>query len=69
MDRLYELTKIDRWFLYRLEGIAKYASVLSKHDAKTLDCSTLTVAKKLGYSDRKIAGLIGSNEVQVSAGT
>eukprot|EP00038_Savillea_parva_P004025 m.133107 g.133107 ORF g.133107 m.133107 type:complete len:2201 (-) comp11351_c0_seq1:387-6989(-) len=65
VDRLYELTKIDRWFLSCLEKISKQEVFLKSLTAKTLVSSHMLASKKLGFSDKKIASLIGSNEIQV----
>lgn len=65
VDRLYELTKIDRWFLYRLERISNFANVLSTLNTKTLDSATLLSAKQLGFSDKVIASSLGLIESQV----
>ena len=50
IDRLYELTNIDPWFLYHIQHI----SLLSKHSGK-LDSKFLLLLKQEGFSDIQIA--------------
>ena len=44
IDRIYELTKIDPWFLERLKNIVDYKAVLS-HQAKALGFSDFQIAR------------------------
>ncbi|MBO6078439.1 MAG: carbamoyl-phosphate synthase (glutamine-hydrolyzing) large subunit [Bacteroidaceae bacterium] len=60
IDRIYELTKIDKWFLNRLKGIVDLSKQL--HKCKGLDALSedlLRKAKKIGYSDFQISRAIG----------
>ena len=59
IDRIVDLTKIDRWFIERLDNIVRYASVLSGFSSiDDLDEATLREAKRLGFSDFQIARLV-----------
>ena len=59
IDRIVDLTKIDRWFIQRLDGIVKFAAFLSSFDKiESLDRDTLRQAKRLGFSDFQIARLV-----------
>lgn len=63
IDRIVELTKIDRWFIQRLDNIVKYAGLLKKFDKiEDLDKETLHEAKRLGFSDFQIARLVENPE-------
>lgn len=55
IDRLYELTKIDRWFLSKLKNIIIYYNLLENLDQRKLSRNVLLGAKKIGFSDRQIA--------------
>ncbi|MBQ7623217.1 MAG: carbamoyl-phosphate synthase (glutamine-hydrolyzing) large subunit [Bacteroidales bacterium] len=56
VDRLHELTKIDRWFLYRLKNIIAFNEKLKALDGvDSLDRDTLAEAKRIGFSDAQIA--------------
>jgi carbamoyl-phosphate synthase large subunit len=59
IDEVFELTKIDRWFL---RNVAELVA-----EAKCLKTKTLLRSKKLGFSDRQLALTNGSNEKQVRA--
>ncbi|TKR93417.1 hypothetical protein L596_007878 [Steinernema carpocapsae] len=55
LERLYELTKIDRWFLYRMKSIADIYQQLSKFTCAQLPKPLLLEAKQSGFSDIQIA--------------
>ncbi len=59
VDQIYELTKIDRWFLLKLKNIIDTKDELEKYDslAKIPD-DLLLHAKKDGFSDFQIARLV-----------
>ena len=59
IDKIVDLTKIDRWFIERLDNIVKYAEKLKGFDKiEDLDKATLHEAKRLGFSDFQIARLV-----------
>ncbi len=59
VERIHELTKIDRWFLFRLEAIMKTNAELETIDAlEQLPEALLKVAKQQGFSDFQIARAI-----------
>ncbi|KAI0219174.1 carbamoyl-phosphate synthase (glutamine-hydrolyzing) cpa2 [Massospora cicadina] len=58
VDRLHELTKIDRWFLYKLENIAQLQKQLQKSTLGTLTKDLLKRVKAHGYSDAQVATLL-----------
>ncbi len=56
VDRIHDLTKIDKWFLYRLQNIMQTADELEKYDTlETLPANLLRQAKQQGFSDFQIA--------------
>ena len=60
IDEIYNLTKVDKWFLYKLKNIIDTADKLEKHPIPIaskieLDRDLLLTAKKLGFSDFQIA--------------
>jgi carbamoyl-phosphate synthase large subunit len=56
IDRIYELTMIDRWFLYKLKNIFDLKNELEKiNSLDNLPDSLLKKAKMLGFSDFQIA--------------
>ncbi|MCX6899908.1 MAG: carbamoyl-phosphate synthase large subunit [Verrucomicrobia bacterium] len=64
IDQIFDLTKIDRWFLHHMKEIVDFEAELAK--AKTLD-GRLLAAKQMGFSDRQLANLTGSTEDEVRA--
>ena len=56
IDRIYELSKINPWFLSRLKNIVDYTKVLSQYNKiEDLPEDVLREAKHLGFSDFQIA--------------
>lgn len=59
VEQIVDLTKIDRWFIEKLENIHKYSLVLSSYNSiADLDASVLAEAKRLGFSDFQIARFV-----------
>ena len=69
VDRIHELTKIDKWFLYRLHNIITTSHELGdvKGGLDSLDPALLRQAKEQGFSDFQIARLVIPNELDLSA--
>ncbi len=55
VDEVYELTKIDKWFLVQIEEIVKIELELEKTSLDSIDAATLLMLKKKGFSDRRLA--------------
>ena len=55
VDEVYELTKIDKWFLVQIEEIVKIELELEKMTLDQIDEPTLRMLKKKGFSDRRLA--------------
>ena len=71
VDRIHDLTKIDKWFLYKLENIFNVKKDLAsfakdkQNAVGALSKDQFALAKRNGFSDIQIAQLVGSNEMQV----
>ena len=64
VDQIYELTKIDKWFLQKLQHIVDINEELHHFNINTLDKDILLNAKVYGFTDFQIARAIGlENEV------
>ena len=62
VEKIHELTKIDHWFLQRLENIHLLKEELSKFDKETdVSESLLRKAKQYGFSDFQIGRLTVKN--------
>ena len=72
VDEVFDLTKIDRWFLVQIEQIVKIELDIDKLVAEqgdaalaALDAATLRALKQKGFSDRRLAKLLHSTEKAV----
>ena len=59
IDQIHDLTKIDKWFLYKLKHIIDIDEQLKQCNVKTLDRELLREAKVYGFSDFQIARAVG----------
>ena len=68
VDRVHELTKIDKWFLYKLQNIVECTHELEEIGSLFgLKKEIILKAKKLGFSDKQIAKAVNSTEDEVRA--
>ncbi|OQD68055.1 hypothetical protein PENPOL_c003G07504 [Penicillium polonicum] len=68
VDKVHELTKIDKWFLYKIQNIVDCNNELKEIGSLFgLKQEILMKAKKLGFSDKQISLLVGSTEDDVRA--
>ena len=62
VDQIHDLTKIDKWFLYKLQHIIDIDEKLKKCNINTLDKELLRSAKVYGFTDFQIARAVGLEE-------
>ncbi|MDR1597029.1 MAG: carbamoyl-phosphate synthase (glutamine-hydrolyzing) large subunit [Treponema sp.] len=79
VDRIYRLTKIDRWFLYKIANVLETekelrniggtgegtGKSLNENSTPPPDRELLARAKSLGFSDARIGEFIGKTEMQI----
>jgi carbamoyl-phosphate synthase large subunit len=65
LERIHEITKIDRWFLRQYEELYLLEKEISKHTIDTLTRDLLLEAKQKGFADRQIAHMLDCLESQV----
>ena len=59
IERIYELTKIDPWFIGKLKNIVDYKHKLSEYNSlEELPAEVLRQAKVMGFSDFQIARFV-----------
>lgn len=58
IDRLYELTKIDHWFLYKFKNLIDTRTALMKYNNVNIPRELLLRAKKLGFCDKQIGKFV-----------
>ncbi|MCF0198396.1 MAG: carbamoyl-phosphate synthase (glutamine-hydrolyzing) large subunit, partial [Bacteroidaceae bacterium] len=59
IDQIHDLTKIDKWFLYKLQHIDHLEQALRASKFETLDRDLLRQAKVYGFTDFQIARALG----------
>ncbi len=63
VDKIYSLSKIDKWFLYKIKNIVDTDKELKKYnDIKDVPKELLSMAKQQGFSDFQIARLLFKND-------
>ncbi|WP_020465487.1 carbamoyl-phosphate synthase large subunit, partial [Singulisphaera acidiphila] len=66
IDRIHELTAIDRWFLVNIAELVETEATLRQAGSlERAGESLLRLAKRDGFSDRQLAHLWGSSEAEV----
>ena len=64
IDKIYDLTKIDRWFLHNIKEIIELErEIVKKKDGITI--KLLTQAKQYGFSDHQLATLLKKDEIEI----
>ena len=67
-DLIHSLTKIDKWFLYKLQYIMDTSKELHTYnDLQSVPSALLHKAKRQGFSDFQIARAIGEDDVEQGA--
>jgi len=73
VDEIYELSKIDRWFIDNMKQILELEKEIKRYRRKNakskikIPPELLKKAKKCGFSDRQLAYLLNSTEKKVRA--
>lgn len=68
VDRVHELSKIDKWFLHKLMNIVAQQKQLEEIGSLfALTRDIVLASKKLGFSDKQIALAVGCTENEVRA--
>ena len=66
VDKVWEMTNIDKWFLNKLYSLIKFSERMTQFGSKeNLSPLILKQAKQLGFEDRQIARCVNSNEVAI----
>ncbi|MBI0006392.1 carbamoyl-phosphate synthase large subunit [Gilliamella sp. W8126] len=62
LDEIFLLTHIDRWFLVQIEELVQIENRLKQQTIEDLDQEALWQLKRKGFSDLRIAKLLGCQE-------
>jgi carbamoyl-phosphate synthase large subunit len=65
IDEIFEITKIDRFFLGKILNIVNHAKALQSISLKELDVELMRTVKYLGFSDSYIANLMNVKKEQI----
>ena len=67
VDELHDLTKIDVWFLTQLQQIVELQKEIATEDMTSISRALLRQAKRYGFSDARLADLLGGTENELRA--
>lgn len=62
LDEVFEETSIDPWFLAQIEDLVKTERQVASHQLEALGAAELRWLKKKGFSDKRLAKLLGTNQ-------
>ncbi|RKF15593.1 carbamoyl-phosphate synthase large subunit [Alginatibacterium sediminis] len=65
IDGIFELTKIDRWFLAQIEDLIREEKLVAKQGIASLDQTRLRALKRKGFADPRLAQLTGVSESEI----
>jgi len=65
IEEIYQLSKIDRWFLANIKELVDFEEYLENFKGKTIDKETMKRAKEYGFSDKHIASITGKSEQEI----
>jgi len=68
IDEIYNLSMVDKWFLYKIKHIVEIEKMLSEMDLMTDDAikeKAIRYAKKYGFSDGQIAQCMGTDTIKI----
>ncbi|OOE85459.1 carbamoyl-phosphate synthase large subunit [Salinivibrio sharmensis] len=65
VDGVFNLTNIDRWFLVQIEDIVKHEQQVREQGFAGLNKAALRQLKRKGFSDARLAALLGVSEIEV----
>ncbi|HEX8185454.1 MAG TPA: carbamoyl-phosphate synthase large subunit, partial [Blastocatellia bacterium] len=61
-EELHEMTKVDPWFLDNLREISEREALLRKERIESVSREQLRQAKRMGFSDQRLAALLETDE-------
>ena len=64
---IFEETAIDPWFLAQIEQLIRHEQALEGRTVSDLSAAELRFLKQKGFSDRRLAKLLGTNQHEVRA--
>ena len=65
IDKISELTKIDKWFLYKIKNVVETEKELLKYDVLNIPKDLLKKSKEQGFSDFQIAKILYKDNINM----
>jgi carbamoyl-phosphate synthase large subunit len=65
LDEVFDATRIDPWFLAQIEDLVKTEQSLRGRKLESLSAAELRFVKQKGFSDKRLAKLMGSKQHEV----
>ncbi|MBA4309822.1 MAG: carbamoyl phosphate synthase large subunit [Chlorobiaceae bacterium] len=65
VEKIHQLSKIDKWFLHKMKNIVDVKNLLEKENLDSLEKNLLLIAKQKGFSDLQISTLLNSTEEEI----
>lgn len=65
VEKIWELSKIDKWFLYKMKNIVDLKKNLEGKQLNAVGKEELKEAKQKGFSDKQLALLVNSDEFAI----
>jgi carbamoyl-phosphate synthase, large subunit len=65
LEEVFEACRIDPWFLVQIEDLVKEEARVAEEGFDALDAARLRELKRKGFSDRRIAELVGKKEKKI----
>jgi carbamoyl-phosphate synthase large subunit len=62
LQKMHEISKIDPWFLAHIERLVKIEEALQETECSELDIKQVKQLKREGFSDARLADLLGCSE-------
>ena len=62
LEEVFEETKIDPWFLAQIEDLIKTEAMVKGRTLQSLSADELRYLKKKGFSDKRLAKLMGTDQ-------
>ncbi len=67
IEQVFDISKIDPWFLAQIQDIIKHEAALGGKHIADLNKDSLFKLKRMGFSDRRLAKLLGTDQHAVRA--
>jgi len=65
LEEIYALTHIDRWFLDQIGELVEIEAAVKTAGLNAIDAARMRVLKRKGFSDARLATLLGTDEAAV----